>query len=76
MLIDIAMIFAPSRAEAEAFCDWAFGDNWESLNGVKTVTRWNTRHSDWFKLDKGGNIRDDVERMWSVYEYEQSLNAD
>lgn len=71
MIIDIAKIFASSEEQAEAFCAWAFGDNWKYVNGVMAVEKWNARHRDWFKLGKGGSLRDDIERMWQVFEFEE-----
>lgn len=56
------------KEKAEEFAAWAFGNDFESLNGMdKFADTWNERHGYLFKIDKDKPIVYDMIKMTNLW---------
>jgi hypothetical protein len=70
-LYDFAIKYLPNDQEAEEFCIWALGKDYESIKYPKYfIDRWNKNHSKKLTLYLCGEIRKDLPKMISLWKEE------
>ncbi len=59
-----------TKEECDAFNVWAFGKDWRDLDPISGhFKRWNERHIDKLKLISSGDLKKDIPKMISIWEY-------
>lgn len=71
-IADYALKFLGSKENANNFCFWAFGKEYQDLIGtINFINAWNERHGDKFLLNKNGNPGEDIQKMIELYHKEK-----
>ena len=58
--------------DAEAFCLWAFGEEFEDLDPLQLMKRWNRKHKNLMLLKGDSSAKADLLKMIEVWKKENA----